>query len=138
MYCRECNYDLRGKDEGECPECGAEFEKDRPDTYFDEPTPKYGIRIFIRAVSDFLGFAVFLFCIWLLPNIQWYVIDVWLDTHTNVWLDPNRQNHRAWWVPVGPGKWLLPLQLIMFLLMAILSGLIVRQFIRRRFLPEFH
>ena len=138
MYCRECNYDLRGKDHGECPECGTVYDIDLSETYFNSPTPSFGKRIAIRILSDLLGISVFLFSIWLLLQVQCKMVDLWLDTHTSGLFGPKQLNHGAWWVPVGPGKWMLPLQISLLFLIAALFGLIVRRMIRRRFLPEFH
>jgi hypothetical protein len=37
MYCRECDYDLRGSPEPRCSECGQSFDPDDPRTFRRKP-----------------------------------------------------------------------------------------------------
>jgi len=48
MYCRRCNYDLRGQEEARCPECGRAFDFDDPQTSYDSRGGNI-TRLFLRA-----------------------------------------------------------------------------------------
>jgi hypothetical protein len=52
MYCRKCLYNLQGlADAGQCPECGAYFDRRLPRTFLDElPKPKSRLGIFFAMV----------------------------------------------------------------------------------------
>lgn len=75
MYCLDCNYDLRGKESGNCPECGRSF--DIADVKSYSRKPDKALRITTSTLL--LGLPIGLVFLALFVELQYVVIGNWLD-----------------------------------------------------------
>ena len=85
MYCRDCNYDLRGNDRGDCPECGLAYDIDNSKTYLRRPMKAGRITV----LTILLGLPIGLILLSGFLEIQYRVIGYWLDASPHsFWFEP--------------------------------------------------
>ncbi len=65
-------------------------------------------------------------------TIQYAVMGWWNDTSAWLWWNESSRHRNVWWDLVGIGRWLWWLQMLVFLLLSILSGVIVSRLTIRR------
>lgn len=129
MFCRECNYDLRHRPKGVCPECGAIYDIDIPETWLAKPILFHPARFFCRSFSALSGVGSTLLILAVLVEIQFFHIDSWHGTKTEIL---SSYGTSSYWEPYLLGEIALMIQIALFSAISIIAGILICRFVYRK------
>ena len=151
MYCRSCNYNLKGCKSQKCPECGLVFDPSSDHTYLSRPAPSQSGLWVRRVLALVAGPATGLIVLTLLIEIHLQTIGFWLDAwpRSMFFSGPERQwtgtpgmsyrlDDRREWAIQGNWAFLAFVQFIIVVTISLVSGIIARRRIKKWLIPENH
>ncbi len=129
--CLGCGYPLAASFHPQCPECGREYDPRDPTTYASRYGQDHSYRI-----GGFTGTLCVPFVFMILYTIQHAAMEWWHDTGDIWWWGAVSSCRSAWWELNDLGAWLWPLQMLVFLVHSIVTGMIISRITIDRHAPK--